>query len=236
MERGIYAQGWYARQHNYHPSRPARRLAMIDDFEAYRGTVLTWRALGGGGISLPYLEGEADGVIPARFRFYGYVTDREFNAACSARGIKAFGVIFLMQGWEFPAELSEGEDEILALNELRGVGTRGWLGLREFTQNRYPRLWGSFESYFPGGLRAPGGEPVTDLWEQGCSRDVRGGALRADWLECPDREHVCHLMDTNNPVWREYVKAVIRIPVDAGGDGIQFDEPGGPLGDRKSVG
>ena len=54
--------------------------------------------------------------------------------------------------------------------------------------------------------------------------------MRADWLECPDREHVCHLMDTNNPVWREYVKAVIRIQVDAGVDGIQFDEPDGPMG------
>ncbi|TDE08477.1 hypothetical protein [Jiangella asiatica] len=233
MERGVYAQGWYARQHNYHPSRPARRLKMLDDFTDYRATMLTWPALGGGGISLPYLEQEAAGEIPARFRFYGYVTDQEFNHACSERGIKAFGVIFLMQGWEFPAELSEDEDEVLSLNELRGVGKRTRLGLREFTQNTYPRLWNSYESYFPGGLRNSEGDVVTDLWEECCSRDIHGEALRADWLECPDREHICHLMDTNNPVWREYVKAVIRIQVDAGVDGIQFDEPDGPMGSLK---
>ena len=39
MERGVYAQGWYARQHNYHPSRPARRLKMLDDFTDYRATM-----------------------------------------------------------------------------------------------------------------------------------------------------------------------------------------------------
>jgi hypothetical protein len=233
MERGVYAQGWYARQHNYHPSRPARRLKMLDDFADYRATMLTWPALGGGGISLPYLEDEADGEVPARFRFYGYLTDREFNAACTKRGIKAFSVIFCMQGWEFPAELSEDEDEILALNELRGVGKATWLGLREFTQNTYPKIWTSFESYFPQGLRNSDGEAVTDLWEECCSRDVHGKALRADWLECPDREHICHFMDTNNPVWREYLKAVIRIHIDVGVDGIQFDEPDGPIGALK---
>lgn len=233
MERAVYAQGWYARQHNYHPSRPPRRLRMIEDFADYRATMLTWPALGGGGISLPYLEHEADGEIPARFRMYGYVTDREFSAACSARGIKSFSVIFCMQGWEFPVELDEAESEVLALNETRGAGRPGWLGLREFTQDRYPRLWKSFRSYFPDGLRNSDGEEVTDLWEEACSRDVHGEALRADWLECPDREHVCHFMDTNNPVWREYLKAVIRIHVDAGVDGIQFDEPDGANGTMK---
>ena len=37
-------------------------------------------------------------------------------------------------------------------------------------------------------------------------------------------------MDRNNPVWREYLKAVIRIQVDAGVDGIQLDEAELPLG------
>jgi hypothetical protein len=36
-------------------------------------------------------------------------------------------------------------------------------------------------------------------------------------------------MDINNPVWREYLKAIVRIHVDAGVDGIQFDEPDSPL-------
>ena len=41
---------------------------------------------------------------------------------------------------------------MLALNELRGVGKRDWMGLREFSQNRYPKLWKPVEHYFPGGL------------------------------------------------------------------------------------
>ena len=37
-------------------------------------------------------------------------------------------------------------------------------------------------------------------------------------------------MDRNNPVWREYLKAIIRIQIDAGVDGVQLDEAELPLG------
>jgi hypothetical protein len=37
-------------------------------------------------------------------------------------------------------------------------------------------------------------------------------------------------MDRNNPVWREYLKAVIRIQVDAGVAGVQLDESETPMG------
>lgn len=229
MELAVYAQGWYFRSLNYHPSRPPRRLKMAEDFSEYRASMLTWPSLGGGAISLPYLEQEADGHVPARYRLYGYVTDREFNEVLKQKGIKAYSVIFCTQGWEFPAELSEDEDEILALNELRGVGKRTWLGLREFTQNTYPKLWKPFESYFPDGLVNSDGERVTDLWEECASRDIHGNPLHADWLECPAREHICYYMDISNPVWREYLKAIIRIHIDSGVEGIQFDEPDSPI-------
>ena len=42
MERGVYAQGWFARGYNYHPSLPPRRLKMAEDFAAYRATIMTW--------------------------------------------------------------------------------------------------------------------------------------------------------------------------------------------------
>jgi hypothetical protein len=229
MERAVYAQCWFPRQHNYHPSLPPRRLKMVEDFSTYRATMLTWPALGGGGISLSYLEGEAWDPVPPRYRQYGFLNDSEFVKECHDRGIKAFSVIFCLQGWEFPAELSEDEDQVLAMNELRGVGKRDWLGLREFTQNRYPKIWKPFEAYFPDGLTNSAGEKVTDLWQECTSRDLNGEPIHADWLECPDREHACHLMDSNNPVWREYLKAIIRMHVDAGVDGIQFDEPDGPI-------
>ena len=229
MERGVYFDAWFPGQHCYHPSLPPRRLRMVEHLVDYHATVLVWSALGGGSISLPYLEQEAFGEIDPRLRFYGFLNDAEFIAECRKHGIKVFGIVFEVQGWEFPVELNETEDRILALNELRGAGKRDWLGLREFSQNRYPKLWPPFEHYFPGGLVNSDGEPVSDLLDEGCSRDIYGVPCHAHWVECPDREHFCYTMDRNNPVWREYLKAVIRIQIDAGVDGVQLDEAELPL-------
>jgi hypothetical protein len=229
VERGVYFDAWFPRQHNYHPSLPARRLRMIEQLRAYRSTTLVWAALGGGSISLPYLEGEAFESIDPRFRMYGFVNDREFIAECDRAGIRVFGIVFEVQGWEFPVELDAGESEVLAMNELRGAGTRAWMGLREFSQNRYPKLWKPFEHYFPDGLRNSLGEPVTDILEECCSRDIHGDPCHCLWVEAPDREHACYAMDRNNPVWREYLKAVIRIQIDAGVHGVQLDEAELPI-------
>ncbi len=108
--------------------------------------------MGGGSLSLPYLEQEAFGPVDARSRFYGFVNDSEFIAACHEHEIKVLGIVFEAQGWEFPVELSEDEDQVLSINELRGVGKRDWMGLREFSSNRYPKLWKPVEHYFPDGL------------------------------------------------------------------------------------
>lgn len=229
MERGIYFDAWFPRQHCYHPSLPSRRLRMIDDLKDYRATTLVWSALGGGSLSLPYLEQEAFGEIDPRFRFYGFLNDSEFIHECQKNGIKVFGIVFEVQGWEFPAELNEEEDTVLALNELRGAGKPAWLGLREFSQNRYPKLWAPVEKYFPGGLKNGRGEMVTDLIEECCSRDIYGEPCHARWVECPDRAHQSYMMDRNNPVWREYLKAVIRLQIDAGVDGVQLDEAELPI-------
>ena len=230
MQRGVYFDAWFPRQHCYHPSLPPRRLRMVDDLVDYRATVLVWSALGGGSLSLPYLEQEAFGAVDARSRFYGFVNDSEFIAECHKHQIAVFGIVFEAQGWEFPVELNDAEDTVLSLNELRGVGHRDWMGLREFSQNRYPKLWPPFEKYFPGGLVNSDGEQVTDLIEECAARDIHQVACHARWVECPDREHQCHYMDRNNPVWREYLKAVIRIQIDAGVDGIQLDEAELPMG------
>jgi hypothetical protein len=203
---------------------------MVDDLVDYRATVLVWAALGGGSLSLPYLEQEAFGAVDARSRFYGFVNDSEFIEACHQHGIAVFGIVFEAQGWEVPVELDADESSVLALNELRGAGRRDWLGLREFSSNRYPNLWHPVEKYFPDGLVNSDGEPVTDLIEECCSRDIHQVACHAHWVECPDREHECYYMDRNNPVWREYLKAVIRLQIDAGVDGIQLDEAELPMG------
>ena len=229
MERGVYFDAWFPHQHCYHPSLPGRRLRMVDHLVEYRATTLVWSAMGGGSISLPYLEEEAFAQIDSRFRFYGFVNDSEFVQECKKHGIKVFGIVFEVQGWEMPAELNEDETQILAFNELRGVGKRVWMGLREFSQNRFPKLWPPIEQYFPNGLIDSDGNRVTDLIENCVSRDIHGVPCHARWVECPDREHECYLMDRNNPVWREYLKAIIRIQIDAGVDGIQLDEAELPI-------
>jgi hypothetical protein len=230
MQRGVYFDAWFPRQHCYHPSLPPRRLRMVDDLVDYRANVLVWASMGGGSLSLPYLEQEAFGEVDARARFYGFVNDSEFIRECHKHGIKVFGIVFEAQGWEFPVELDDDEERVLALNELRGEGHRDWMGLREFTQNRYPKLWKPVEHYFPNGLVNSDGDPVTDLIEECVARDIHQNPCHAHWVECPDREHQCFYMDRNNPVWREYLKAVIRIQIDAGVDGIQLDEAELPLG------
>jgi hypothetical protein len=230
MHRGVYFDAWFPRQHCYHPSLPPRRLRMVDDLVDFRATILVWASMGGGSLALPYLEQEAFGPVDARSRFYGFVNDAEFIAECHKHGIKVLGIVFEAQGWEFPVELNDDEDTVLSLNELRGVGHRDWMGLREFSQNRYPKLWPPVEHYFPDGLTNSDGEPVTDLIDECVARDIHQQPCHAHWVECPDREHQCYYMDRNNPVWREYLKAVIRIQIDAGVDGIQLDEAELPMG------
>jgi hypothetical protein len=122
VERGVYFDAWFPGQHCYHPGLPPRRLRMVEHLVDYHATVLVWAALGGGSIALPYLEQEAFGEIDPRFRFYGFLNDAEFIAECRKKGIKVFGIVFEVQGWEFPVELNETEDRILALNETRGAG------------------------------------------------------------------------------------------------------------------
>jgi hypothetical protein len=177
---------------------------------------------------MPYLEEEAYGEIPPRFRMYGFVNDSEFIRHAAARGIEVFGIVFECQGWEFPVEY-DADGRVVALNELRGAGQRGWAGLREFSQDAGPRGWKPFRHYFPDGLTNSLGEPVTDLWDECASRDLDGRPLHAQWVEAPDREHQGYCMDRNNPVWREYLKAIIRIQIDAGVAGIQLDEAETPL-------
>ncbi|GAB3597217.1 hypothetical protein [Microbacterium tumbae] len=227
MERGVYFDGWYPNEHCYHPSLPPRRLTMADDIVEMGGTILVWAGLGGGVISLPYLEDEAFGRIPQRFRQHGYVNESEFIAYTKQRGIDLFGIVFEAQAWEFPAEVADGE--VLAQNQLRGAASPTTIGLREFSTDTGPADWKPFRHYFPDGLVNSDGEQVTDLWEEVVSRDLEGRPLHAHWVEVDGKGQSCYLADRNNPVWREYLKAIVRIQIDAGAPGVQLDETDVPL-------
>ena len=227
MERGVYFDGWTPHTWNQHPSMPPRRLTMLDDLEDMGATVLVWAGLGGGSISLPYLEEEAYGPVPARFRHYGYVNESEFIAHARERDIDLFAIVFESQAWEFPAEVVDGE--VVAQNELRGAAPRSTVGLREFSAGTGPASWKPLRHYFPDGLRNSAGEEVTDLFEEVACRDLEGAPIHAHWVEVAVRDQDCYYADRNNPVWREYLKAVIKIQIDAGARGIQLDETDTPL-------
>ena len=225
MERGIYFDGWFKHNHCYHPSLPMRCAQMLEDLERYHGTVLVWAGLGGGSISLPYLQHEAFGPVDPRMQIYGYMNDSEFIAECSRRGIRLFGIVFEVQGWEFPAVANE-QGRLVRMN-LRAEEDTGhaWYGLREFSRDSFPGAFPtSLKDYYPDGIRDEEGRPVTDLWEECCCRDRFGNPIHAQWVEIKGHRETCYQMCRNNPVWRDYLKKIIELQIDAGVPGIQLDE------------
>lgn len=238
MERGIYFDAWHKNNHCYHPSLPYRSMQMIEDLEKYHATMLVWSAMGGGSISLPYLEQEAFGEIDPRLRFYGYMNDSEFCAECAKRGIKVFGIVFEVQGWEFPVVVSKDGKSFEAFNVLRDPeAPHDWYGLREFSNGKYADVFRTkLADYYPDGIINSDGELVTDLWEEVAARTYRGDPVHAQWVECPDNVHQAYQTCRNNPVWRNYLKKIIEIQIDAGVAGIQLDEAELPITSLKAGG
>lgn len=226
MERGVYFDGWFKHNHCYHPSLPLRSLQMIEDLEAYHGTILAWAGMGGGSISLPYLHHEAFGPVDPRMRFYGYMNDSEFVAECNRRGIKVFAIVFEVQGWEFPAVIDEATGEFKCFNlHAQQQEEHGWYGLREFSQNRYSNAFPTaLSDYYPDGIINSDGQPVIDLWEECAARTCTGEPVHAQWVEVKKHTHQCYQTCRNNPVWRDYLKKIMMIQIDAGVPGIQLDE------------
>lgn len=226
MERGVYFDGWMKHNHCYHPSLPLRSLQMIEDLERYHATMLVWSAMGGGSISLPYLEQEIFGPVDPRMRFYGFMNDSEFVAECNRRGIKVFAIVFEVQGWEFPAVIDEESGEIKRLNlHAQQQEQHGWYGLREFGQDRYPNAFRtSLKDYYPNGIVNSDGEVVTDLWEECAARTYTGEPVHAKWVEVKNHLQQCYQTCRNNPVWRDYLKKIMALQIDGGVPGIQLDE------------
>lgn len=226
MDRGVYFDGWMKHNHCYHPSLPLRNLQMLEDLEKYHGNVLVWAGMGGGSISLPYLENEAFGSVDPRMQFYGYMNDSDFAKECGKRGIKLFGIVFEVQGWEFPAVVDAETGKITRINLHAQLDeNHTWYGLREFSQNKYPDAFRtSLKDYYPNGIYNSEGQKVDDLWEECCARTLHGEPVHAKWVEVKKHDQQCYQMCRNNPVWREYLKKIMMVQIDAGVQGIQLDE------------
>lgn len=230
MERGIYFDGWYHNNHCYHPSLPYRSMQMVEDLEKYKATILVWSVMGGGSISLPYLENEAFGELDPRLRFYGFMNDSEFVAECKKRGIKAMGIVFEVQGWEFPVEVSPDGKHMKQFNVLREGKPEHYYGLNEFANGKYDGLFRtSLKDYYPDGIVNSDGQIVTNLQEEVAARTWKGEPVHAGWVEVVNHSRTCYQTCRNNPVWRDYLKKVMAIQIDAGVEGIQLDEAELPI-------
>jgi len=223
MVRGMHYMCWHRDDWNYHPSMMSKRLNQIDDIERVGGNMLLWSCLGSGAIGIPYLEREAYEEIPPRFRFYGYLNDSEFCKECEKRGITAYAVLWKSQLWEFPAEIGE-DGKLLALNKLRGEGKPVTLGMSELSRDLFPAQFRSVHEYFPNGLCRTDGSPVTDFLEDFAARALEGNKIHSSWLMVPGHDHHCYTPCGNNPAYREYMKKLVSIMIDAGCGGVLMDE------------
>ena len=231
MERSVYFDGWHKGNFCQHPSLPMRSLHMLDDLERLGATMLVWAGLGGGSISLPFLHHEAFGETDVRQQMFGYMNDSQFIAECNRRGIKLFSIVFEVQGWEFPAVIDKKTGRITAINKLaEGQEEQDWYGLREFSQDKYPNAFPtSLKDYYPDGIINSDGEVVTDLFEESAARRLDGTPVHAQWVEMKNHQQICYQTCRNNPVWRDYLKQIIKIMIDAGTPGIQLDEAELPI-------
>ncbi len=224
MIRGMHYMCWFKDDWNYHPSMPMKRLQQIQDIVDMNGNLLLWSCLGSGAVGLPYLEKEANEVIPPRLRFYGYMNDKEFCQECGKRGITAFAVVWMAQLWEFPAEFNDDESELLALNKLRGVGKKGWLGIRELSTDRYPKLFPPMRTYFPEGIRDADGQPLKDFLHAFKAMTLDGNDIFSTWLMVPGHDHLCYTPCANKSSYLQYLRREIEMIVDVGAQGIHLDE------------
>jgi hypothetical protein len=210
---------------NYHPCLPMKRMQMVEDIVDMEGQALFWSSVGSAGIGLPFLAKEIDEPPPTRLRFYGYLSDREFCEECAKRGITVFGVLWKAHLWEFPAEFSEDESELLSLNITRGVGRKGWLGIRELSQDRYPKLLASMREFLPEGLYDSDGEEIVDYLAGLKSESLEGRDIFSRWLMAPGHEHLCYMPCCNKPAYDRYTRRNVEMMIDAGVGGVLIDEP-----------
>jgi hypothetical protein len=230
MERAVYCYGWLPGRPNCHPVHTMKNIGMVEDLVKSHATMLSWSMMGSGAISLPFLERQIYGEVPPQLRFHGYLNDAEFNKECLKHGILPFAVVYQAQGWEFPVVLNQTETEILEMNYIRSEEQPKWYGLREFTNGKYHALFNkTFADYFPQGIYNSDGAKVEDLWEECTTRDMYGNPTHSHWVEVEGMPQTCYGMCRNNPVWREYLKKIIEIQIDAGAMAIQLDESETPI-------
>jgi len=227
----IMKSSFFSMCSHYPPDTPmpcacflAKDQEVVDQMARFHSQGLLWACLGSGAISLHDLLEETKG---SRFWDPEGPPDNDFIEACHGRGIRVFGVIFVTQGYEIKVTVDP------SLTHVLGLATGGeeekeiaW-GLDAFYGDQYSGLFRG-ASHFYGKeelkLLDRGGRGF--LAEAVC-RDRKGRPSRCYWLTPAGRDpdHTVFFMCPNSPLWNMHLKKIIDIQIDAGVDGIQFDEP-----------
>ena len=110
MERGVYFDAWFPRQHCYHPSLPPRRLRMVETWSTTTPRCWSGRRSAAARSRCPTWSRRPSARSTPASASTASSTTPSSSPNASKHGIKVFGIVFEVQGWEFPVELNEAED------------------------------------------------------------------------------------------------------------------------------
>ncbi len=184
---------------------------------------LFWAGLGSGVISLSNLEEEIHGKrnwdVKGR-------TEVEYLKDCANKGITVFATVFTGQAWEMGVETNKNETKFLSFGKFGGKGKKRWWGLQEFYENKYPKIFKGWGSYFKEKFVDENGVEIKDFIKEIASTDMHGRLLKSYWVDEPSKyfDTIVYNPCNNSALWRKYIKKIIEIQITAGAEGILFDE------------
>lgn len=188
---------------------------------------LFWAGLGSGVISLSNLEEEMYGK--RRWDTNGRC-DADYIKDCLDHGIIAFGTVFTGQAYELGIEIDKDKTKCLSFGKFEGKGKKSWWGLQEFYQNKYPKIFKGWNSYFQKKFVDEDGKEIKNLINEISCKDAEGRFLKSYWVNEPSKyfDMTIYTPCKNSPYWRDYIKKIIEMQIEAGVGGILFDEPFDP--------
>ncbi len=191
----------------------------ITDMKTTKADTLLWSALGSGMAGLPLIQLEAEGKQPwSRHKGMG---DTEFIQRCKKEGIKVFAVLWEAHGYgHIPIVVSESGKIITWMGHKTPKKTKGiktYYGLNEFSEGTVPEL-GKWEDYFNSS------PPENFITETAC-RNLYNMKPWLLWIMPHlNGPYSVYGQCRNSPLWRTYLKKAIELQIDAGAEGVQFDE------------
>ncbi|HUX99975.1 MAG TPA: hypothetical protein VMV49_10515 [Candidatus Deferrimicrobium sp.] len=191
----------------------------IEDMKMVRADALLWSALGSGMAGLPLIQLEAEGKQP--WSSHKGIGDTEFIKRCKNEGIKVFAVLWEAHGYRhIPIVVSESGKIITWMGHKKPKKSKGiktYYGLDEFCTGTAPQL-GKWEDFFD----IP---PPKGFIDETACRSIYNTKPWLLWiLPHLNGPYSTFAQCRNSPLWRTYLKRAIELQIDAGAEGIQFDE------------